>query len=656
MQYPSKRPRLADADMNEQDAQFHESFKPSFDNRNTLVYSVPGSAPHVSNGMGQSIRSLVGEGKDVRFAKFDRPTDFDSPALDMLNQHTELGVSEESESVPHAVTSENVSFADFARLPFDQTSPSGKQEKAVWTLCSILFDPLEVCASQYIEGMTEEQTMEYEPKIRDDVFLAYWSEVVAPTVDSQMKKTKSAEEKAVLLLTKGDVVGASQTLMDAGNVRLATLVSQSPGNETAREVMKQQLGVWRERKDWSEFSDAHKALYSILAGETCTVAGVIGASEDRAQQLCLSERFGLDWKQALALQVQFGGHESLMEAVLAFVAELQQGKEKVATQPSHGQGDGEDTLLGLLKLEALQDGDVEKLFDPTTVSGSALNSRLAWQLANLLTTTQICELATEKLDQLTVDFAMQLEAAGDWTKATWTLLHLTDAEARTNVIKALLERNAAHLPAPDQDETMTDDTSLWAPANLQLPASLTWSAKALYASAALHEPALQADYLLNTHLDFAFSEAHTVLCRTVGPAAIIEQDYTDLAALLEHFAAAGAEEFEEWKFGGNIYALFLRLVTLGPGKRKGREGRNACQALKREMEQMQQAETEPESKGMTLEMRVARMEMWRVLREGMKEVGLEARRGVEVGDLVHRRKGEVEGMLDGYRRALGVVA
>ena len=513
--------------------------------------------------------------------------------------------------------------------------------------------PLEVCAQKYIEGMTDEQLIEYEPKIRDELFLAHWSRFIASTVDSQMRKTKSAEEKVVLLLTRGDVVGASQTLMEAGDVRLATLISQLPGNETSREIMKQQLDVWRERKDWSEFSDAHKALYSILAGETCTVTGVTGAPEDRAQPFCISERFGLDWKQALALQVRFGGHESLVDAVRAFVAELQQGKEKVSTRPSHAQGDGEDTLLGLLKLEALQGGDVEKLFESTTVSGSALNSRLAWQLANLLTMTQICEHAAEKLDQLTVDFAMQLEAAGDWTKAAWTLLYLADTESRTNATKSLLERNAAHLPAPDQDETMLDDTSLFAPTNLHLPASLIWSAKALYASAVLHEPALQAEYLLNTNLDAAFAEAHDVLCRTVGPTAVIEQDYTELSALLQHFEAVGTEGFEPWKFGGNIYATFLRLINLSDGKKKGRDGRNGCFILRREL---QQADADDANRFLSLEMRVARMEMWRVLRETMREIGMESRRGVgKDGDAVGK-KGRVEGMLDGYRRALGVVA
>ena len=59
---------------------------------------------------------------------------------------------------------------------------------------------------------------------------------------------------------------------------------------------------------------------------------------------------------------------------------------------------------------------------------------------------------------------------------------------------------------------------------------------------------------------------------------------------------------------------------------------------------------------LSLEMRVARMEMWRVLRETMREIGMESRRGVgKDGDAVGK-KGRVDGMLDGYRRALGVVA
>jgi nuclear pore complex protein Nup98-Nup96 len=447
-------------------------------------------------------------------------------------------------------------------------------------------------------------------------------------------------------------------LMDAGDVKLATLVAQLPGSETSREVMKQQIEMWQQRKDWSEFSDAHKALYSILAGETCTVSGLTGASEDRTKQFCLSERFGLDWRQSLALNMQFGGHESIVNAVRSYIANLKDGKDKVKPLSSDAAGDAENTLLGLLRLYALKEAQVERLFDSATVSGSALNSRLAWQLATILEAKDLCDFPEDKMDALTLDFASQLELAGAWTKAAWTLLHLGEGGSRTKALQGLLERNAAQLPSPDldQDNTLMEDESGWSLSSIAMPTSLIWEAKAVYAHAVLREPALQAKWLLYTRTEEAFAEAHDVLCSTVGPRAVIEKDYTDLEDLLACFDAHDAQEFGGWKHGGKIYADFVRLNGLTYKQKTGREGRNTCWVLRKGLEGAQQDEL---AGGPTksLEVRVAMGEIFKVLGEVEREIGVNTRFSFDEAMEVDGEAeiASVKGLLDGYKRALGVI-
>jgi nuclear pore complex protein Nup98-Nup96 len=111
--------------------------------------------------------------------------------------------------------------------------------------------------------MSDYQKFEYEPRVRLERLQIFWSDFIASAVDSRIKTTRSPEEKALLLLTKNDVVNACQVLMDAGDVKLATLVAQLPSSDTTREVMRQQIQAWQERKDWSEFSDAHKAMHRV---------------------------------------------------------------------------------------------------------------------------------------------------------------------------------------------------------------------------------------------------------------------------------------------------------------------------------------------------------------------------------------------------------
>jgi len=57
--------------MNETDRAFHDSVKPTWTPDGTLVYAIPGNAPALGDDlMVNANKSVVAEGKDVRFARF----------------------------------------------------------------------------------------------------------------------------------------------------------------------------------------------------------------------------------------------------------------------------------------------------------------------------------------------------------------------------------------------------------------------------------------------------------------------------------------------------------------------------------------------------------------------------------------------------------
>ncbi|KAK0287632.1 hypothetical protein LTR35_004108 [Friedmanniomyces endolithicus] len=376
-------------------------------------------------------------------------------------------------------------------------------------------------------------------------------------------------------------------------------------------------------------SDAVRALYSIFAGNVCRVAGQNGASEDRASEFCVAERFALTWRQSVGLRVYFGGYKMLEEAIAAYCADLEASRETVEPASPHRSG-GEDTLLTLCRLYASEAGDVDaaQLCEPTTVSGSALNPRLAWQLSSLLSAKGLIVLPENKLASITLDLAAALEASDKLVESAWVLLHLDGAE-RQRAISGLLQRNAPALA--DVEEQLVQEC--------RIPPPMMSAARSLHAKA-VGDTHGQVQLLLRAG---NLAQAHEVLCTTVGPQAVIERDH-DALALVGDFPR---QRPVGWEKGGQVYEAYLRLALMSQGQRQTEEGEKAVRALRRGLRGVEEAGMQ----GKTLEQRVAVLEMRRFVEQIAKARGDERRMGkVEDGGL-----GAGATMLENYRGAVGLV-
>lgn len=618
------------------DAEWHDSMKPSFATNGTLVYSAPGSAPQVSGEMLPAITPIVGEHKDVRFAKFASVEDINSLTLAAQNNMTTIDTSS---GFPIALAPSDVLFAEMANH-VDENLSIADHELAIWRLCSVLFDPLENACAEFIDAIPQDKIEEFAPRMRLDALGAYWAQIVTPFVTDGLKRARTAEEKALLHLTQNDNVAACEALMKAGDYKLATLIVQLPGTEASRSMMKTQLAAWRSRNDWSEMSEPVRALYSILAGDLCIVEGKSGAAENRVADFNIAERFGLSWQQSFALRLYFGGHQSVAEVVDAYTSDLETKKDSIPPEAhwSNDEATG-DTLMSLLKLSA-SSVDLAKMFDPSAVSGSKVNSRLTWQLAVLLSANGHCTLGTELLDHITYSFAVELEAAGELVRSAWTILHLRDGRTRQRAVLRLLERNGDKISTPSQADNRGNFEELLD--DLHIPASMMWKAKALYAKAGLQDAGLQTEWLVRAG---EVDAAHEVLCTTLGPQAVIEQDHEGLSHVLDLFSRRSPHD---WDQGGRAYADFLRLVRSQSGQRRNRDMQAAIQGLQRSLPRMK----DDLGSKKTLEERVAVIEMGRVLDETLREQG--------DGGKDHEMSGmeSVGGaeMLSTYRNAMGVMA
>lgn len=140
-------------------------------------------------------------------------------------------------------------------------------------------------------------------------------------------------------------------------------------------------------------------------------------------------------------------------------------------------------------------------------------------------------------------------------------------------------------------------------------------------------------------------DAHEVLCTTVGPHAVIEQNYEGLSKLLQEF---GERKVDGWEEGGQVFLDFLKIVRAQPSKRRNADQEAAVQRLRRGLAIMEDGVTKK-----TLEERVAVIEMSKVLDE--KDDGEKDQEMGGADNIAHRRASEAD-MLHRYRAAMASAA
>lgn len=491
-------------------------------------------------------------------------------------------------------------FSDLANAVSIDT-PAGRFEQEVWKLASILFDSLS--ADDIPDGVPNDlQT--FENQIRTMKLSEFWKSIVLPEADRQARLVKSAEEKAIARLSSHSITEACDALIEGKDFRLATLIAQIGGPQSSREAIATQLEEWRAQNVLSEISDPVRALYTILSGEFTVSDGAPGpAAEDRAEDIRISSRFGLDWRQAFGFRLWYGrqtdtAEDGLIEyAVQRFEDELKEGDESVKPVPwfvraglKTGWDDPtpqerQDILWGLLKLyKAYRQNDmtfsVAEILTPENTTGNPVNARLSWQLLTLLRARNIlprevvtsdmiydgpregehfnARQITEISDALTQTLSIPLLTSEHWTHATWVLIHLTDDDERAAAVKDQLSFNAGLIG----EDAASDATFAHLTTALRIAPSWIYAAKAQHARAVLGDPVKEVQYLLAAG---SFAQAHEVLCRAVAPAAVIantQHDLDALATLLNGFAGAPEKDVIEWHTGGAVYVDYLALLRL----------------------------------------------------------------------------------------------
>lgn len=410
----------------------------------------------------------------------------------------------------------------------------------------------------------------YEYRVRKDLLSDFWSSVCIGHAQEAVTNAASAEERALAYLSANSVVKACQTLIEAKDFRLATIVSQLPADQVMAEDMAGQINEWRDLCVLSEMTEPVRALYEICAGNVGVCEGKKGPIEDQAKTFVISQRFGLDWRRAFGLRLWYAieAEEPLEAAIKLFYDGMRSDEPVNPTPPFAKDGSQlpwaddksssrEDVHWGLLKLFAASENAVpaQSLADiamPHNTIGNPVDFRFSFQLYHALAHLFPAAADQSKADQLAWDFASQLESQGEWLWSVFILLHLSQADQRQKALFDILGRHAGSIPA--EESAFPFDSLV---SDFQIPASWIWEAKALHARSVLQDYSKEIRYLQNAG---NWVEAHTTLSQVVGPQCVIEQDYQTLGQLLDGFHGGKQTIDDAWRRGGEIYEGYIALV------------------------------------------------------------------------------------------------
>ncbi|PWN44900.1 hypothetical protein IE81DRAFT_320871 [Ceraceosorus guamensis] len=556
----------------------------------------------------------------VRLEKLRLFSDPESDAKNAKNllerqfRHTQIDTEEEAEEEEEGAVAEAEARLEDATTPLAFLRPDTRfkhfaslfeandrsHDATIWRLGAALFDEIDLRLPEDAPPDTTATALSIRRKA---VLSATLAHAVSNTVEVEARSCVAANRPAALVfahLTGYQIERACLAAIEAGDVRLATLVAQaSGGDEETRADVNDQLTVWRQQAALAHISNDHRRVYELLAGNVTLSEGIDAAQQrrandpvDRADDTQIPA--GLDWKRAFGLHLWYDTAHSdpLRSAVERYEAAVGGRGDTAPPLPPYLQSSqkaslqlrsmmqksdyARDALFQLIKLFANSDFQLEDALRPRGFGAALADYRLPWHLYQLLARVlrirdfddrldlgiEVEEEGTQghssRADSLTSSYAFQLESLGLWTWAAFVLLHLEIEAGREAAIKALLARNVLKITNEGSEE---EDFLL---SHLSIPEAWLHEARA-------HEACYRNDRFAQYESLLAardYASAHRVVVRYLAPEAIIRNDLHVLVKLFASFTDAhpngGLDDLPGWKLGGRVYLDYAACIRQIP--------------------------------------------------------------------------------------------
>ncbi|KDQ58796.1 hypothetical protein JAAARDRAFT_34652 [Jaapia argillacea MUCL 33604] len=527
----------------------------------------------------------------------------DTEHISKLLQHhlSNSPISPDADGVPFANPSPSLNFSSF----FPLFSPSDRSfQSSLFHLGHALFDELDLRLGESVSVDVRNRVL----ALRRKAALSQWlEEAVAPTVDRELKANPLADSASIVFthLTGNQVEKACEAAMDGGNVRLATLISQSGGDDEFKADLESQLQIWRDEKIDVHIREDVRKVYALLAGIVDVLEGSKGSGLEKCGDVDMTK--GLDWKRAFGLRFWFGegldvGIRQIFEG---FEWAWKNGGEGGAVEPvpwykelpnssSQGSGSGlawtlppdamvPDGLYSLIKLFADPTCSLSHILTPFSFSPSPADYSILWHLYIILSRCmRVRDFADREdsgvgvrsdarmvdnddreeeeeeedwveghsptADLLASMYALQLEQMGLVQEALFVLLHIEGSAGREKAIKDMLLRSA-----PSLDEWMTRGVI----GSLKIPIAWINEAKAIYA---LNNGNVYDAYELYLTAGL-YNPAHELAVLELAPDAVIRHDLLLLRGIFEKIEG---HPVDGWHVRGKAFMDYVHVMNRLP--------------------------------------------------------------------------------------------
>ena len=299
--------------------------------------------------------------------------------------------------MPFANPSRRLNFASFAAL-FPTTDRSF--EACLFRLGRALFDPIDLRLADPVEVDIRNRVY----ALRRKAALSSWLKIaVTASVDADLRERPGTDWAATIfaLLSGNQVEKACEIAMESGNVKLATLIAQYPGDDVYRDDLRTQLSEWRTSGVDAHIHEGTRRIYALLSGIVDTLAGSGGAGLVQCPNISISR--GLNWKRAFGLHLWFGeplestvadafqayeqhwkGAPGSVAPPLPWYIEDSEGNAAIGPWAKATSAEPPDALYSLIRLFADPTCSLSAVLAPMSFSASPADYRLAWHLYIIL--------------------------------------------------------------------------------------------------------------------------------------------------------------------------------------------------------------------------------------------------------------------------------
>ncbi|XP_028907504.1 nuclear pore complex protein Nup98-Nup96 isoform X1 [Ornithorhynchus anatinus] len=455
-------------------------------------------------------------------------------------------------------------YADWLReLSGEATAelePVVKHWGLTWTLCEAIWGHLKELESRL------EAPSEYTKGLeRRRAFSRWLSQTAAEHIEEEVALSRQDHpiEAVFSYLTGKKISKACRLAQQAGDHRLALLLSQLVGSQQVRELLTMQLVDWHRLQADSFIQEERLRIFALLAGKP-----VWQLSEKKSINVCSQ----LDWKRSVAIHLWYllPPTASISTALGMYEEAFQNTSENeryaCCPLPPYVEDSGcgfeedntkrplRDVCFHLLKLYSDRHYDLNQLLDPQSITSDPLDYRLSWHLWEVLRALNYTHLSQQSEGVLHASYAAQLESEGLWEWAIFILLHIPSPHMREKAVRELLTRHCRLSETPGswaREAFLTE--------KLFVPAAWIHEAKAVRAhmEGDKHREAL---YLFKAG---HWNQCHKLVIRHLASDAIINENYDYLKGFLEDLSPPERKnQIQDWDTAGLVYLDYIQVIEM----------------------------------------------------------------------------------------------